>query len=108
VTTTKPPRVKVYGFLSLTRRQYLWSVIIALLLLIVLTPLWFGGGEVSVRQFVALRAPAVAPLVQYLPLLVALAVLIEAVEVVLVLRKFNQLELAQGRDRRRADKSTRS
>lgn len=90
-----PPRVKVYGFLSLTKRQYLLTLVGALCLLLILTPLWFLQGHEYVRQFLQLRAPALIPIVQYVPYLVLGAMILEGIEVWLVLRKFKKLEEAQ-------------
>jgi len=90
------PRVKVYGFLSLTRRQYLMTLIGAMLLLVVLAPLWFYQGHEVVRQFLQVRAPALVPLVQYVPFIVLLALALEGIEVWIVLRKFARAE-AQAR-----------
>jgi hypothetical protein len=92
-----PPRVKVYGFLSLTKRQYLMTLVGALGLLVILTPLWFLQGHEYVRQFFQARAPALAPLVQYVPFVVLAAVVLEGIEVWLVLRKFARLEAEQRR-----------
>lgn len=90
-----PPRVKVYGFLSLTKRQYLITLAGALFLLLTLMPLWFLQGHEYVKQFLQVQAPALAPLVQYVPFIVLAAVLLEGIEVWLVLRKFAKLEAEQ-------------
>jgi hypothetical protein len=90
-----PPRVKVYGFLSLTKRQYLMTLIGALFLLVILTPIWFLQGHEMVRQFLQARAPGLTPFVQYVPLIVLAAVVLEGIEVWMVLRKFARLEEAE-------------
>lgn len=88
------PRVKVYGFLSLTKRQYVASLIGTLLLLVLLTPLWFFYGHHLVRDFLRAQAPALVPAVEFVPFVVLAAVVIEAIEAWIVLRRFARLEAA--------------
>jgi hypothetical protein len=76
------PRVKVYGFLPLTKRQYLLSLLLGLLLLVALLGYWFIEGVKQINH----------PLAVYLPLVVMAAVALEAVEVLIVLGKFRRLE----------------
>jgi hypothetical protein len=90
-SSTPTPRVKVYGFLSLTRRQYVATLVAAALLLLLLLPLWFLQGHEQVRQFLQARLPAASFLVDYVPWIVLAAVLLEGVEAYLVLRKFQHL-----------------
>jgi uncharacterized membrane protein len=79
------PRVKVYGFLSLTKRQYLLSLVLGLILLVALMAYWFLEGVKVIKH----------PLAPYLPLVVLAAVALEAVEVVIVLGKFRRLDAAE-------------
>lgn len=88
------PRVKVYGFLSLTKRQYVASLIGTLLLLALLTPLWFFYGHHLVRDFLRAQAPALVPAVELVPFVVLAALVVEAIEAWIVLRKFARLEAA--------------
>ncbi|MCS6977402.1 MAG: hypothetical protein NZM31_10400 [Gemmatales bacterium] len=89
------PRVKVYGFLSLTKRQYLATLIGTLLLLVLLTPLWFFYGHHLVRDFLRAQAPSLAPAVEFVPFVVLAAILIEGIEAWIVLRKFARLEATE-------------
>ena len=97
------PRVKVYGFLSLTKRQYLLSLVLGLVLLTAFFIYWFTQG---VQQLQALAtnekkqpdhwiASLVIPLIPYLPLVLIAAVALEAIEVLIVLGKFRRLEAAE-------------
>lgn len=79
------PRVKVYGFLPLTKRQYLLSLVLGLLLLAALLGYWFTEGVKLIKH----------PLAPYLPLVVMAAVAIEAIEVLIVLGKFRKLEAGE-------------
>ena len=76
------PRVRVYGLLSLTKRQYLVSLVLGLLLLGVLLVLWFTHGVRYVKH----------PWAPYLALVVVIGAALEAIEVLVVLRKFRRLE----------------
>lgn len=78
-------RVRVYGLLSLTRRQYLFSLGVGLLLLAALLVVWFTHGVHYLRH----------PWAPYLPLVVMAAVALEAIEVLIVLGKFRRLEAAE-------------
>jgi hypothetical protein len=79
------PRIKVYGFLPLTKRQYLLSLVLGLILLGVLLAYWFLEGVKAINH----------PLAVYLPLVVLAAVALEAIEVMIVLGKFKKLEAAE-------------
>lgn len=93
------PRVKVYGFLSLTKRQYLFTLIGALLLLVLLTPLWFLYGHQLVRDFLQAQAPRLAPVVEFVPFIVLAALVVEGIEAWIVLRRFARLEAADAQAR---------
>lgn len=86
-----PPRVRIYG-LRLTKRQYLFCVGCALLLLAVLTPLWSYQGRAQLEQMLRDRMPALAPFVSVVPWVVLGALGLEAAEVYFVLKRFARAE----------------
>jgi hypothetical protein len=99
MTITSPPRVRVYG-VPLTRRQYLFCLGGALLLLAMLTPLWFYSGRDQLEQVLTERAPKLAPFVAIVPWAVLGAVGLEAAEVFFVLRKFARVKRASSNQQR--------
>jgi hypothetical protein len=92
-----PARIKLYGFMTMTRRRYLLQLAVALGLAAVVVALWWWkwpeyrataavGESVALDRFVAVM--------NALPWIVLAAVALQLIEAFFVLRQFRRTEAA--------------
>lgn len=93
--SVEPVRVRLYGFLRMTRRRYLRQVFLALMLSAVLLGVWAWNWP-GMRREILPDAPPTAErflaLMDALGWIILAAVLLQLIEAFFVLRRFRQLE----------------
>ncbi len=90
-----PVRVKLYGFLTLTRRTYLILLGLGVALAVALVVVWLVTPAVQVPQEALATSRVWFWVWTYLPWIVLAALLVSALEAYLVLRKFAREEAKQ-------------
>jgi hypothetical protein len=94
----KPPapvRIKLYGFLWVTRRSYYVLLGLGLVLLVGLLLFWAQAGLRHIDVGLPMEKKLLLEFWNNIPWFVLGAVLLESIEVLFVLRKFSREEAAQ-------------
>ena len=86
------PRIRLYGLLSVTRRQYLWSLLATVSVLAALVPAWSLFGREQLRQYLLSQRPGIVSWLDYAPWVFAAVVALEVIEACVVLRRFGRLK----------------
>src|SRR5262245_4809503 len=95
----EPVKLKLYGFLTLTRRRYVGQLVFALVAAVGLLALWWLRWPVERERLTNNPAPPLSDWLlaagAALPWVLLAVVAVQAVEAVVVLRRFAQKEAAR-------------